>query len=333
MSLRTSLVAAPKSGAAAHGSLFGPAISAPAGGFWSRLAVSPPRSPPAALPQHALLLPEFALDAEMADAEESASGCDAREGLVVLESVCPTWAYDLGDETALIVFDQAERGTMTVCSTPRRVHNRDPVTAKAIVADAVSWRPMRDAATGAAAGHVFQLSRGGAPVCRIEATLKAATTMTGGGGEGDREVAAAAAGQLERVAVVQATYAPLAMASGIADRSSLLVYDDPAAHLRDLQQVSANLRADAELGYAPVSECCVTGHFDRLSPGMPLSTDFATSVEHATARRAWDATKDFLRRMSTLTADCVDQYVGAEIRRTGAHELRAESTAWRRVVV
>jgi len=253
----------------------------------------------------------------------------------VLESVCPTWCYDLGDETALVVFDQAERGTMTVCSTPRRVHNRDPVTAKAIVADAVSWRPMRDAATGAAAGHVFQLSRGGAPVCRIEATLKAATTMTGGGGEG--EVAAGeaggGAGQLERVAVVQAAYAPLAMASGIADRSSLLVYDDPAAHLRDLQQVCANLRADAELGYAPVSECCVTGHFDRLSPRMPLSTDFATSVEHATARRAWGATKDFLRRMSTLTADCVDQYVGAEIRRTGAHELRAESTAWRRVVV
>lgn len=349
--------AAPKA-ASPHGSLFGPAINAPADGFWSRLAVSPPRSPPTtALSTAVPMPPEFSLDgfgcdaagvapktedasADASDAMDCDSPCatlprlpsvaaaalartsaverDARE-VPVLESVCPTWAYDLDNETALVVFDHDQSGTMALRSTPRRIHNRDPVTAKAIAADALAWKPMRDPSTGTN-GYVFQLMRTGSPVCRIEVTLK-----TGAGGEGPTPV-------LERVAVVQATYAPLALAAGVADRSSLLVYDDPLRHLQTLHEVRSSLGADPELGYAPVSECCVTSHFDRLALGVPLSVSYGDRTEHESARRAWGETKEFLKRMSSLTADCIDEYVEAEIRRTGAHELRPECKRWRRVV-
>ena len=338
MSLRPA-VALPKAGTP-HGSLFGPAISAPQDGFWSLLAVSPPRSPPtAALDATAPMPPEFSLDVDMVDAAACSSVLpslpsvaaatallvtgsrqrhDERE-VPVLESVCPTWAYDLGDQTALVVFDHDQSGTMTLQSTPRRIYNRDPVTAKAIAADGVSWKPMLDAATGTS-GHVFQLTRMGAAVCRIEAISRI------GGDDGADDDAPPVLG---RVAVVQASYAPLAMAAGIADRSSLLVYDDPHAHLQTLRELRTNLGADPELGYAPVSECCVTGHLDRL---VLLRANHASRADHERAQRAWSATRAFLRSMSALTADCVDWYADAEIRRAGAHELRGAARAWRRAV-
>lgn len=231
----------------------------------------------------------------------------------LLESVCPTWAYDVGQDTALILFDQEAAGTMTVRSTPRRVHNRDPVTAKPIVADRVVWKPMLDAETGTT-GHVFQLCKHGAIACRIEVTLH----------DGDAEQPT-----LRRVAIVQASYTPLAVASGIADRSSLLVYDQPDAHLDTLRGVHRSLQTDSELGYAPVSECCVTAHFDRLSPCLPSVTDRSGGTDQQTARRAWVATKAFLKSMSSLTADCIDRYVETEIERTGAHELKNEYKRWR----
>ena len=243
---------------------------------------------------------------------------DARE-VPVLESVCPTWAYDVEHDAALIVFDQEATGTMMVRSTPRRIHNRDPVTARPIVADRVVWKSMLDQETGTP-GHVFQLCKHGTIACRIEVTLN------------DNNNSKQAQPTLRRVAIVQASYTPLAVASGIADRSSLLVYDQPDAHLDSLREVHRSLRADAELGYAPVSECCVTAHFDRLSPCMPPSVDHTSSMEHQTARRAWVATKAFLRSMSSLTADCIDRYVETEIERTGTHELKHEYKLWRRAL-
>lgn len=325
MSLRPLAGAAPPP--AACGSLFGPAIGAPADGFWSRLAVSPPRSPPGALVAAPVALPpEFALDAgadvEMADCPFASASSSAATGAgapaseaPLLESVCPTWAYELG-EACLLVFDQEASSTMTVRSAPRRIHNRDPVTIKAVVADALAWKPMRDPATGAT-GHVFCLSRCGSPVCRIEVNLD--------GAKGHE--------RLGRVAVVQASYGPLAMASGIADRSSLLVYSDPERHVASLRELRARLGADAELGYAPVAECCVTHNLDRLILRTPAEADrLAAGADAEAARRVWQRTKDFLKGMSTAAADCVDAYADAEIRRTGAHELRGEARAWRRAV-
>ena len=312
MSLRPQ-AATPK--ASLHGSLFGPAIHAPPEGFWSRLAVSPPRSPPTAMLATPVPMPtEFTLDApERADTDADVEMSDDSE-VPVLDSVCPTWAYDLGDQVAMVLFDQEPSGTMTLRSSPRRVHNRNPVIAKTVAADGIQWKPMRDVGTTGAAGHVFQLTKGKTAVCRIEVS----PTENGEG--------------IRRVSIVQASYAPLAMASGIADRSSLLIYDLPDAHVGSLRTVHAGLGTDPELGYAPVSECCVTHYFDRLVLGMPLGVDYASNVQHRDARRIWDETKAFLKTMSTVTADCVDRYLETEMDRTGTHELRNDYRAWRRAV-
>lgn len=228
----------------------------------------------------------------------------------LLESVCPTWAYEFGDGTALVVFDQETAGTMTLLRDPRRVHNREPVTAKAVAADDISWKPMKR--RKGETGHVFQLTSDGNVTCRIEVTASICNN-----GNTDR---------LRRVAVVQPSYAPLAVASGIADRSSMLVYDDPHTHVCTLRELHASLEVDTDLGYAPVSECCVTRQFERLVPRYPHC---ATRAEIQEACLVWEQTRDFMKAMSVVTADCIDMYLEKEVRRTGAHELRRRATEWR----
>lgn len=232
-----------------------------------------------------------------------------------------SWAYADHAETedandlsgpALVVFDQEAETTMTLQSTPRRIHNRDPVTAKAVPVDLVSWKLMCNAEDGTT-GHAFVLSKGGAMVAKIEVHTEAASSSA-----------------LRRVAIVQASYRPLSMAAGVADASSLLVFEDPAAHLRGLREVAEGLRVDAELGYAPVAECCVTDAFQRLN--VQLGTKDAHTPEHQTARAVWKLTKGFLKSLSAATAECIDLYTSVEIERTGATELRGACRKWRAFV-
>lgn len=287
------------------GSLFGVAIGAHSEGAWRSLAISPPHSEPGSPPTSTTLVPlpsEFSLDATgdatMTPADEAP----------LLQSVCPTWAYAL-DDAVLLLFDQEASSTMTVRSTPRRIHNRDPVTVKAVVADAVHWKPMRGLADCGDTGHVYHLSCGGTSVCRIEVNTNSSGTA------------------LDRVAIKQANHSPLAVASGIADQSSLLVYDSPDTHVCSLHKVQHDLVSDTDMGYAPVAECCVTRNLDRLV----LRT--ASGHEHdADARPVWGMTRDFLKSMSSAAADCVDRYAESEISRTGAHELRGVYRQWRSVV-
>lgn len=274
------------------GSLFGPAIGdcgdCGVGGLWARLAVSPPRSPPLTIATStpALAPPTFSLDdtADIADTAghadvEMASAANATafdSEVPLFFGVCPTWTYDLSGP-ALIVFDQERATTMTVQSEPRRIHNRDPVTAKPVAVDLVSWKLMVNAEDGAT-GHVFHLCKDGAQVAKIE-------VHTSGGGDGASGGGADLPLQLKRVAIVQSSYHPLSMAAGVADASSLLVFEDPAVHLRGLEEVARKLRVDAELGYAPVSECCVTDAFHRLN--VQTGCRDAHTFEHATARPTW----------------------------------------------
>ena len=77
----------------------------------------------------------------------------------------------------------------------------------------------------------------------------------------------------------------------------------------------------------------MTHNLDRLILRTPAEADrLAAGADAEAARRVWQRTKDFLKGMSTAAADCVDAYADAEIRRTGAHELRGEARAWRRAV-
>ena len=303
------------------GSLFGPAINAPPDGFWSRLAVTPPRSPPT-LPFGAQALEQFLLDADvemtcnllprLPSVATDLRAEDAHE-VRTLQSVCPTWAYDFDNEAALVVFDHEPGGHVKICTTPRRVLNRDPVTAKVVSVDGLSWRPMVYPSTLASAGYAFSLTKAGSVVCKVEVTLNN--------------------NELARVAIVQTSYAPIAMAAELADRSSLLVYDEPQVHIQKLQEVRSNLGVDADLGYAPVSECCVTSSFGRLELSVPLGSSYTERATFEAAKRVWNQTRDFLKRLSTVTADCIDKYTENEIQRVGAYEIKPQYKSWRAVVV
>lgn len=275
----------------AEGSIFGPAIGTPAGGFWSSLAVSPPRSPPTTATAM-LAPPSFSLDVPMRDTS-------LLHG-ITLEAVCPTSAFDFGGHVALVVFEHDVGNTITLQSHPRRVGCADPVLARPVEVDSISAQPMQhDQHTG----YVFHLSFRGTCVCRIEVVASQTNA---------RPV-------LERVAVVQSSFSPMAVQAGLVDRSSMLVYDQPSSHLQTLQTLRTAMTSDPELCYLATSECCVTGRLDAL----PLETD------DSTARRVWYSTRQFLNSMSKISADCTDLHATNEIDRVQALELRERVSQWR----
>lgn len=314
-----------------RGSLYGPAVGHPTGGLWGRLAVSPPRSPPIEATSGAVVAPPAF---ELAPGAAEPMHVDVDGEVPTLEAVCPTWSYPIAEQTALVLFEDARAGdapVLSVQSHPRRLHVRHPVGLKTVAASTLSWKPMRDAETGQT-GVVFLLGadRGDAD---FKGAARTAPRSEGGRlAEARVEVNVDSAGELARVAVVQSDYFPMAVAAGVASASSLLVFEQPEAHLQSLRALRESLRAgsDPELGYAPTSELCVTPAFERLllrhNPG-------ASGDDNDAARRTWWTTRQFLKTLSGLTADCVDAYTLSELQRSGAHELAHEYQRWRGSVV
>ena len=215
----------------------------------------------------------------------------------------PSYMYEL-PKCAIMTFRQAS-DTVQISEFPRRIMAKDSVIGIPAAVDAVAWTEME--APEGAVGHVFDLSKEGRGVCKVEATLRD--------------------GELERVAVVQANYSPLLVAAGFVPPSSLLVYNKPKAHLESLRALHTELATDDELGYVPTCELVMT----KTIEGLVL--DAGKGEKAATARRDWKTTLGFLRELSTCAADCVDRYAHAEVERTKAHELRSELESWRRHVV
>ena len=274
------------------GSLFGAAIGTPTGGFWHRLAVSPPRTPPTEASRYAQLPPEFHLDAGPAAVPTAGQ----------LDSVFPSWAHDFAD-AVLVTFAQSA-DVVTLRAAPR-LECANVVHPTMVRADAVAWRPMACEATGTR-GHLFTLSCGGKPTCRIEVSLA---------GDGD---------EIGRVVVVQPEYSPVAIAARTAAPSSLLIFDDVRAHTESLHALRHTLATSGDTGYVPTQELVATGALDRLV----LATDH--SPEAAVARRHWKTLKLLFAALSAATADCVDAYAQSELRRV--NQCVVGSDAWRRAI-
>lgn len=344
----------------ARGSIFGTAIGSPRGGFWGALTESPPRTPPLQPtpssgesplpfslqadapidegPEHedaavlgtvvvdaegrALAVPEraptaalreiataLAAEARPAQAPPPAAPVPvARDAEVPTTfAVFPSHLYDFSASVVLITFHQRSTGTAAmqkVQSWPRRLLNAQPVAAIPVGGDTLRWAPMH--ADDGEEGHVFALCKDRREVCKVEATTRQSD------------------GALRRVAVVQATYSPLLVASGFAPPSSLLVYEDPGRHLAQLRKLERDLDgADSELGYVPTAEFVVTPALDKLA--LEAGTE--------AAERSWTATKRFLRAVSAHAANCIDRYAALEYERVGARELRPKVSEWRSHVV
>lgn len=337
----------------ARGSIFGTAIGSPRGGFWGALTESPPRTPPlqptsvtgdAPLPfslqadapideepEHedavvlgtavvdaegrALVVPERAPTAALREIATALAAepppppapapCDAE--VPTTFAVFPSHLYDFSTAAVLITFHQRTTGTAAmqkVQSWPRRLLNEQPVAAIPVGADGVRWAPMH--VDEGHEGHVFSLCRDRHETCKVEATTRASD------------------GALTRVAVVQATYSPLLVASGFAPQSSLLVYEDPGRHLAQLRKLERDLGGTSvDVGYVPTAEFVVTPALDKL----PLEAGTEA------AERNWTATKRFLRAVSAHAANCIDRYAMLEYERVGARELRPKVSEWRSHVV
>ena len=291
MSVRSGWLDSPKTPDVV-GSLFGAAIGTPTGGFWGRLAVSPPRTPPGTLcTRHAQLPPEFHLDAEPPTAPSATQ----------TDSIFPSWLHRF-EGAAIATFAQTTPGVVTLREAPV-LQCANVVSPTMIHADGVHWQRM--ATETGALGHLYSLTRGDEVVCRIEVDMA-----------GDDQVG--------KIAVVQPCYSPLTVAANMAPASSLLVYEDVRGHIDSLKRLRLELEASDDVGYIPTSELVCTGALDALV----LSTDH--SAEGAVARRHWKLTKSLLSELSSATADCCDAYVAAELRRAG-HRV-AEARSWRGVV-
>ena len=309
------------------GGIYGQAIGLPVGGLWVSMAVSPPRSPP--------MLPATTptLMVESLDLNHGTACTDDSDESPVLEQICPLWVHDLATQApALLLFDQTSDASETTLlqSHPRRLRVRGVVTPRPVAARSLTWRPLVDA--GEVVGVVFLLGSGR----DADDEEKPPTRMRGRGNDAVARIevrsAASTAAQdgLGSVAVVQSSYSPLAMASGMADPSSYLLYTDPEAHLASMRTVRKQLQQGEDVGYVPSRELCVTSAFDRLV----LRANTAETTDHNDdARRAWQTTKLFLKTLSALTADSVVAYNAAEIDRVNAFELRHAHGSWRGSVV
>lgn len=289
--------------------IVGEAVGSPVGGFWSRLLVgnTPPSTPPSAptsAPSISSLLLAAREETTTAAAAAAAPAPTPSEddAAPTLIGFFPSHLYEL-PERSIITFRQA-RETVQISEFPRRIMAKDAVIGIPTAVDAVTWGEME--AAESSVGHVFSLTNEGREVCKVEATLRN--------------------GELERVAIVQANYSPLLVAAGFVPASSLLVYNRPKMHLAALRALHTDLAEDEELGYVPTSEMVMTKAVERLV------LDVDEGAKGDAARRDWKMTLQFLRELSTATADCVDRYGLAELERTKAHELRVELTKWRRHV-
>ena len=270
---------------------------------------------------------------ESLDLNNGTACTDDSDESPVLEQICPLWVHDLATQApALLLFDQTSDASETTLlqSHPRRLRVRGVVTPRPVAARSLTWRPLVDA--GEVVGVVFLLGSGR----DADDEEKPPTRMRGRGNDAVARIevrsAASTAAQdgLGSVAVVQSSYSPLAMMSGMADPSSYLLYTDPEAHLASMRNVRTQLQQGEDVGYVPSRELCVTSAFDRLV----LRANTAETTDHNDdARRAWLTTKLFLKTLSALTADSVVAYNAAEIDRVNAFELRHAHGSWRGSVV
>lgn len=281
-------------------SVFGAAIGTPTEGFWSPMAVSPPR--PRSWPFALRPAPDTA--SITAKGLSIASQAEDDDEVPVLDSVVPLWLHDLSAPgTAMVLFDEAPTSEpVPLQSTPRRLRVRAPVAVRAIAAASLSWQPLVE--DGVEVGFAYALGSGSSDAAGARVEVR----VPGG------------------VAVIQGDYSPLCASAGMCRPSSLLLFAEPEAHLDSMRDVRAQLGRGDELGYVPTQELCVTSALDKLV----LRANGAESGErNDAARRAWQHTKAFLKDLSTLTADCIAAHASNEIARTRAFELGRVHALWR----
>ena len=285
-------------------SVCGTAIGTPIEGFWSPMAVSPPRPRSWSF----ALNPEPDAAPITAERLSISSEIGADDEVPVLDSIAPLWLHDLSAPgTAIILFDEAPTlSTVPLQSTPRRLRVRAPVTARKVEAVSLSWQPLIE--DGVEIGFAYTLASG----CNDASGARVEVRVPGS------------------VAVVQSDYSPLCASAGMCDPSSLLLFAEPDVHLESLRCLRTQLQRGEDIGYIPTQELCVTSSFDKL---VMRANGAESGQRNDAARRTWLQSKSFLKDLSSLTADCIAAYTSNEIKRTRAFELSRVHSHWRANVI
>lgn len=258
-------------------SIFGAAVATPSGGFWTRLAVSPPRSPPTNACKYAPLPPEFHLEAPPASAQTATQ----------IDSVFPSWMHRF-DDAALVTFHQ-QPGVTALRASPR-LECTNMVQISKVFADSATWRPLACNEPGKI-GHLFTLVHAGLHTCKIEATV-----------EGDEVI---------KLVIVQPQYSPISVAAKMVPCSSLLIFEDVRGYIDSLRDLKRTLLTREDTGYLPVQELVATRRFGNLV----LQTDHSRAASDA--RRHFKRVQALVLELSSATADCVDVYNRSELHRVG----------------
>ena len=285
------------------GSIFGQAVGSPYGGFWSKMEVSPPRSP--------MLLSNPTNPGIQHLRLDSIREMDTDAEVPVLQRVCASWLHEGWGDAALVVFDDHLGSSITVSETPRRVTVEDPVVPTMVNADAVSWaRGFADAHN--LERHVFTLTLRN----RLTTTVEAFVNKT--------------SGEIERVAVVQPQFSSLNLRSGMCLPSALKIFDGLEGHLRNLQELKNKMRLDSTIGYSPSAEVVIGKAFLRLKLGL------SNTADHGCARdpqAVWQEVSVFFKDMSTLAKDLTLTYTSSELSITNTSlDLQHRLCAWESVV-
>ena len=277
--------------------ILGSAIGAPTDGFWSSMAVS--KTKPLSWAFEPVQTDAASMSAERICI--SAPADDDDDESPVLDRICPLWLHDLSSPgTAIVLFDEASMSEIVpLQSAPRRLRVREPVSIRKIEAASLSWQPLVE--DGDEVGIAYLLGNS----TRVEVRVPGSVT------------------------VVQSDYSPLCASTGMCQASSLLVFADET-HLESLQCLKDQLERGEDIGYLPTRELCVTPSFDKI---VMRANGAESGERNDAARRTWLQTKSFMKRLSCITADCINAYTNNEIARARAFELSHSHGVWRGSVI
>ena len=148
--------------------ILGEAVGSPVGGFWSRLLVSPPTTPPSiptASPSISSLILAASAREPVPAVTKASKTVPSDSGVPTLIGFFPSHLYEL-PETGMMTFRQATE-TVQISDNPRRIMAKEAVIGMPVAIDAVAWSEME--APEGSVGHVFSFSNEGRGVCKAPA--------------------------------------------------------------------------------------------------------------------------------------------------------------------
>lgn len=266
----------------ATGSLYAAALNNPQPDLWARLTGSPvlrPRSPS--------LASSLAID-RPDDGVMDTDAIDDGGGPCMLDSV--VHLHELPEQYAYAYFERDKLPERVQTPAGAVVFNGFPCRPRIVHASQIVWRPVLG--NDGLSGHRYDFIDDGEVQAHAEVFVSAKA--------------------IHRVALVHRMFTPVARASGLVDKASMLEFNSPSAHMQRLRCFLGAIPSGQF--YIPVNELSTGSQLD-----MPIEIDpiHCRNPSACAAEAVWTRTKLELRAIAALSMAASCAHNTSEFARAG----------------